>query len=82
MFWKPEKGEFSDEDLLVYPNGEYITHLHDRPASSGRWSLRGDTLTLDHWLGDRTFVIRGLRIDGDELRGSAEGAPLVMRRAR
>lgn len=81
-FWIPvaHNAEFPDEDLLLYASGEYFTHLHQRPSSSGHFRLDGDNLYLDGWHGSGTLTIAGLRLQGDELRGSVEGAPLVLRR--
>jgi hypothetical protein len=80
VFWLPVKGDFPDEDLLLTPDGLYTTHFDSHPGSFGVWRVVGDTLTLGTWLGDRQWVVRGLRVDGRELRGQVNGAPLVMRR--
>ncbi|HXK17936.1 MAG TPA: hypothetical protein VNG33_09045 [Polyangiaceae bacterium] len=80
IFWMAKIGGFLDEDLLLMPDGTYITHLHQHPGSAGEWSLEGDVLTLHGWLGDRTFVVRSLRIQGNELRGVGEDGPLVMKK--
>jgi len=80
IFWIPKNDGFLDEDLLLMPDGTYITHLHQHPGSAGEWSLDRDVLTLHGWLGDRTFVIRSLRIRGNELRGVGDDGPLVMKK--
>lgn len=82
VFWIPEKGDFPDADLLLLPDGRYFTHQHDRPASAGTWRMNGDTLTLDGWMGDEQYEISDVHIDGHELRGSAGGVKLVLRRMR
>ena len=82
VFWIPVKGDFPFEDLLLGRDGQYFTHLHDRPAAFGTWRMDGDTLTLNGWMGDGQYVIRGVHIDEREFRGFAEGAPIVLRRMR
>jgi hypothetical protein len=80
LAWIPVKGQFLFDDLVLHPDGTYDTHLHERPGSFGHWRVDGDTLTLDAWLGDGEFVVRGLRVDGRRLQGGSSDGPLVMRR--
>jgi len=80
VFWIPVSGAFIDEDLLLEPDGRYVTHLHERPASSGTYTVIGDTLTLEGYLGDGRFVVEHVTVRDGVLRGVAEGAPLVMKR--
>jgi hypothetical protein len=80
-FWLPTVNDhFPEEDLLAMPNGTYITHLHERPNSSGRWSIVGDVLTLDGWYGEGPFVLQSLRIQGDDLTATSTGGAIFMQR--
>jgi|SRR5580658_328286 hypothetical protein len=80
VFCVPVKGGFPDEDLLLYPDGRYATHLNHHPGSSGVWRLEDSTLILVTWLGDREWTVHGLRVDARDLTGEVDGAPLIMRR--
>jgi hypothetical protein len=82
VFWIPAKGDFPFEDLLLQRDGQYVTHLHDRPGASGTWQMDGDALTLEGWMGDGPYVLRRVHVDEHELRGFAEGTMIVLRRMR
>jgi hypothetical protein len=82
VFWIPVKGDFPFEDLLLRRDGQYVTHLHDRPGAFGTWHMDGDTLTLEGWMGDGQYVLRGVHVDAHELRGVAESTTIVLRRMR
>jgi hypothetical protein len=82
VFWIPVKGDFPFEDLLLQRDGQYVTHLHDRPGAFGTWHMDGDTLTLDGWMGDEQYVLRGVHVDAHELRGVVGSTTIVLRRMR
>lgn len=71
LFWLPVRGQetFGDEDLLLFADGRYLTHLHERPASAGRFRFEQNRLTLEHWLGDRTLVLEDLQLEEGRMRG-------------
>ena len=94
IFWIPVKGAFPDEDLLLLPDGSYITHLHDRPSSAGMWRLEEKRLILEGFMGSGTWIVESVRLKSSgqgkvvngskggsqvELHGHAEGEALVMR---
>ncbi len=83
-FWIPTARAqgFDDADLLLTPDGRYVTHLHDRPSSAGPFSLDGDTLTLHQWSGDATLVMRELRLEGSVLRAKGVDGELEFERLR
>jgi hypothetical protein len=81
VFWVAERGDpLLADDVLIMPDGHYITHLHERPASSGKWWVTGDALILDHWLGDQVLTVMSLDVDETRLRGVVRGKPVVLRR--
>jgi hypothetical protein len=80
-FWMPVRGAFPDDDLLLTPDGKFLTHLHQRPSSMGTFQLEGTTLTLHGWMGDGDWVVTSMYVHGATLEGVAEGKPLVMRRS-
>jgi hypothetical protein len=82
VFWIPAKGDFPFEDLLLQRDGQYVTHLHDRPGAFGTWHMDGDTLTLDGWMGDGQYVLRGVHVDAHELRGLEGSTTIVLHRMR
>jgi hypothetical protein len=82
VFWIPVKGDFPFEDLLLTRDGQYVTHLHDRPGAFGAWHMDGGTLTLEGWMGVGPYVLRGVHFDAHELRGVADGTTIVLRRMR
>ncbi len=75
--WVLVSGAFDYEDVLLLPDGTYITHLHHHPGASGSWALSGATLTLESYGGDGALRIEGVAVHGGLLTGTADGEKLV-----
>ncbi|MGH7436042.1 MAG: hypothetical protein ACRENE_10250 [Polyangiaceae bacterium] len=85
VFWLPAPNEertgILSDDVLLLPEGAFITHIHERPGVAGRWRLSGDTLLFDFGGGTKNLAITSVRVRKRELQGLVDGRPVVLRRA-
>jgi hypothetical protein len=85
VFWLPapddERTGILSEDVLLLPEGDFVTHIHEHPGVGGRWRLSGDTLVLDFGGGLKDLSITSVRVRKRELQGLVDGHPVVLRRA-
>ncbi len=50
--WQWTQGPASWQSIILDQDGNYYTHLHDRPFDSGTWNLESGILSLDSEVGE------------------------------